>query len=125
MEQTIDIAQRNLFARSLAQPAMHLADGQNLAVLGTFLQTRQKILLVFPGQIPPPSPAPTAPQQALGALPVVLTDPRPDRLLGNSQQGGDLMSRKRTDVRQPDGQTPPVLVSALALTNPRLQILRG
>ena len=55
MEQTIDIAQRNLFARSLAQPAMHLADGQNLAVLGTFLQTRQKILLVFPGQIPPPS----------------------------------------------------------------------
>ena len=98
MKQTIDITQRNLLTRSLAQLAMNLAGGQNLALLGAFLETRQEILLAFPGQISPTPPAPALPLQTLRAVPVVLANPSPDRLLGNSQEGGDSMGRKGTDV---------------------------
>jgi hypothetical protein len=48
MKQTIDITQRNLLTRSLAQLAMNLAGGQNLALLGAFLETRQRNLARLP-----------------------------------------------------------------------------
>lgn len=85
MEETTDITERDLLACSLAQRAMNLGGGQDLALLGTFLETHQESLLIFPGQIPPAPPGPVLPLRVFAAVLGVLADSDAHRLLGNSQ----------------------------------------
>jgi len=64
--------------------------------------------------------APPLPVQPLGTLVVVLADPKPDGLFGNTQPRGDLVGRERPDRRQPNGQPPLVALLIGGLAHPNL-----
>ena len=125
MQQAIEVTERNFLARDLAELAVYLPGGEDLTLLGARLQTFQKGLFLIEGEISPATPASTPALQTSRPVAIVLAHPEPHRLLGDAQQGGDVVGRKRPHVSQPNGQTLLVLLATVRFPNPSLQVLRG
>src|ERR1019366_8574187 len=125
MQQAIEVTERNFLACDLAELAVNLSGSEDLALLGALLQAFQKRRFLIEGEVSPATPTSTPTIQTLRPLAIVLAHPEPHRLLGDPQQGGDVVGRKRPNVSQPYGQTLLVLPSTVRFPNPSLQVLRG
>jgi hypothetical protein len=124
MQQAIEVTEGNFLAGDLAELAVNLSGGEDLTLLGALLQTFQKRRFLIEGEISPATPTSAPAIQTLRPLAIVLAHPEPHRLLGDPQQGGDVVGRKRPNVSQPYGQTLLVRLSMVRFPNPSLQVLR-
>ena len=125
VEQAVDITYGEFPAGALDQLRVPLLGGQNLPLGGLPLEAPQKRFLFFERQIRPTATAPPLPVQSLRTLAVVLADPKPDGLFGDTQPLGDLVGRELADLGLPYGQTPLVALLVGSLAHPNLQFVRG
>ncbi|HVS81718.1 MAG TPA: hypothetical protein VHE60_08275 [Pyrinomonadaceae bacterium] len=125
VQQAIEVTERNILARNLAELAVHLSGGEDLTLLGALLETFQKGGFLSEGEISPAAPASTPALQTSRPVAIVLAHPEPHRLLGDAQQGSDVVGSKRPHVSQPNGQTLLVLLATVRFPNPSLQVLRA
>src|ERR1019366_3668961 len=125
VQQAIEVTERNFLARNLAELAVHLSGGEDLTLLGARLETFQKGGFLSEGEISPAAPASTPALQTSRPLAIVLAHPEPHRLLGDAQQGSDVVGSKRPHGSQPNGQTLLVLLATVRFPNPSLQVLRA
>ena len=125
VEQSVDIPYRELPTGAFDQLRVQLLGGQQLPLGGLPLEAPQQRFLVLQRPIRPTATAPPLPVQPLRTLVVVLAEPKPDGLFGDTQPLGDLVGRERPDLRQPDGQPPLVALLVGSLAHPNLQFFRG
>jgi hypothetical protein len=89
VQQAIEVTERNFLTCDLAELAVNLSGGEDLALLGVLLQTFQKRRFLSEGEISPATPTSTPALQTSRPVAIVLAHPEPHRLLGDAQQGSD------------------------------------